>query len=88
MSFFGIPPGVAGAALSGCLMERADRIAKLEEVLTHQQLLVEQLNEIVIELRTNVERLQSRIERQQLQIKHLESRSRDDEIPDEKPPHY
>ena len=64
-----------------------NRVAKLEELLMHQQHTIEQLNEIVIQLRGDLEKLQQKIDKQELTINEMETRFGDD-LPHEKPPHY
>lgn len=65
-----------------------DRVNKLEEVVTYQQQLVGELNEIVIELRTQVDELESRYAEFADRVKSSgTSASIIEDLP-EKPPHY
>ncbi|QDU97605.1 SlyX family protein [Lignipirellula cremea] len=66
-----------------------DRVTKLEESTAHQEHLVEQLNQIVIQLRVDLERLESENREHRRQVKWLtENNTTSQEIVDEKPPHY
>lgn len=73
------PSGV-GAALH-------QRITQLEELFSHHQNTVDQLNAIVIQLRTSVERHQSTILRQQNEIETLQDNLSEPPA-NERPPHY
>ncbi len=65
-----------------------DRVRQLEELLSHQQHVIQQLNEVVLQLRDDHDRLTSklghRLDRLEVQIEDQAS-SYD---PNEKPPHY
>ncbi len=65
-----------------------DRVTRLEELLSHHEHLLKQLNEVVLELREENARLQSRIP---AELSRLESLIGDQGMapdPNEKPPHY
>ena len=65
------------------------RITQLEETVLHQERLVEQLNEIVIQLRAGLEKMETENEEQRRQVKWLtENNSIIEDRADEKPPHY
>ena len=65
------------------------RITQLEETVLHQERLVEQLNEIVIQLRADLEKMETENEEQRRQVKWLtENNSIIEDRADKKPPHY
>lgn len=65
-----------------------ERLTKLEELSSHQELLLQQLHQVTLELRTEHEQLKTRTKLQIDQLK-LQLASRSSELdPDEKPPHY
>ena len=66
-----------------------DRVIALEELLTHQQHLIQQLNDVVIELRGQLDGLASKQNEHEQRLKTLmESYSQIEDDPNEKPPHY
>ncbi len=66
-----------------------DRVTQLEESFSHQEHLVEQLNQVVIQLRADLERLESENNEQRRQVKWLaENNSIIEDRTDEQPPHY
>ena len=66
-----------------------DRVTQLEECFAHQERLVEQLNNVVIQLRSDLARVESKHEEQQRNVKWLlENTSNVEDQADEKPPHY
>ncbi len=66
-----------------------DRVTQLEETLTHHEHLVEQLNQVVIQLRADLEKMQAENEEQSRHLKWLmQNNSIIEDSPDEKPPHY
>ena len=65
------------------------RITQLEETVLHQERLVEQLNESVIQLRADFAQMAAENEERQRQVKWLtENNSIVEDRVDEKPPHY
>ena len=65
------------------------RITQLEETVLHQERLVEQLNEIVIQLRADLEKMATENEEQRRQVKWLiENNSIIEDREDENPSHY
>ncbi len=66
------------------------RLLQLEETVCHDQRLIEELNQVVIALRQEIERLQLRLLATERQWGMLDQRvrSHEDNLPDEKPPHY
>ena len=65
------------------------RITQLEETVLHQERLVQQLNEIVIQLRAGLEKMEAENEERRRQVKWLtENNSIIEDRADKKPPHY
>jgi len=73
-------------------MTSADRleatVTKLQEAVTFQQRTIDDLNEVIIELRADLDRLQQTTTAQQSRIEWLAANAATDIDPDEKPPHY
>ncbi|WP_425400955.1 SlyX family protein [Aeoliella sp.] len=68
----------------------ADRQTRLEELLAHQQHLIDTLNTEAVEQRKEIDRLTASVTRLEKQLKLLAEfveRSGED-LPHEKPPHY
>ena len=65
-----------------------DRVTQLEELSSHQEHLLQQLNDVVVHLRADYDvllaRINSRIDNLEARLENLASH--DD--PSEKPPHY
>lgn len=59
------------------------RLTEVEIKITHQERLLETLNEVVIEQRAEIDRLQSRLDRFEGILSNL-----DEEAVNEPPPHY
>lgn len=65
------------------------RVIQLEELYSHQQHLVQQLDEELVKLRSVIEKLEYRHVVQEDRLKWLiDNRLTLDDIPNEKPPHY
>ena len=65
------------------------RLVQLEELFSHQQHLVQQLNDEVVSLRATLDRLQNQAVAHEERLKWLvENRLTLDDLPNEKPPHY
>lgn len=65
------------------------RIMQLEELFSHQEHLVHQLNEAVIDLRGELARVEAKCNEQEGRIRSLaEHRVTQRDPIDEKPPHY
>ena len=65
------------------------RVTQLEEVVSYQQHLVQQLNDEVVKLRSIVDLLEHRHTAQEERLRWMmENRLTIDDLPDEKPPHY
>lgn len=66
-----------------------ERVTRLEEIHTHQQHLIDQLNEVVVGLRLDLTRLEKRYDEQQSRLKTLMAdHSVIEDDPNERPPHY
>ena len=65
------------------------RIVQLEELFSHHEHLVHQLNEAVIQLRKELARVEAKCNEQEDRIRSLAEQRADERDPrDEKPPHY
>jgi uncharacterized coiled-coil protein SlyX len=66
------------------------RLLQLEETVCHDQRLIEELNQVVIGLRLEIERVQLRLSAAERNWGMLDQRvrSHEENLPDEKPPHY
>jgi uncharacterized coiled-coil protein SlyX len=66
------------------------RLLQLEETVCHDQRLIEELNQVVIGLRLEIERVQLRLSAAERNWGVLDQRvrSHEENLPDEKPPHY
>lgn len=64
------------------------RLTQLEELLTHHQHLVQQLNEATVQLRADIVALNKRVAGQQKQLEWLTQNSSPVDDREEKPPHY
>lgn len=68
-----------------------DRVLALEEHSMHQNKLVHDLNDVIVELRLDVDRLQRTIEQQRQRINWLTQNLPETEqrsMEDDRPPHY
>ena len=66
-----------------------DRVVRLEELFSHHQHMVQQLNEVIVQLRSEVENLKARSARQEARLQQVADKQASlDDQPDEKPPHY
>ncbi|MCA9245632.1 MAG: SlyX family protein [Planctomycetales bacterium] len=65
------------------------RVIQLEELLMHQEHVVQQLNSVVFQMRGEIGRLEAKLEEQVSRIQwKLDSNSEVRDPLDEKPPHY
>lgn len=64
------------------------RITDLEERLTHQQHLIDQLNEVVLGQARQLERLGRELANYVRAVERLAENGSGDDLPHEKPPHY
>jgi len=71
-------------------LERLEaRLQRLEEFYLHQQRWLQTLDEVLRDLRLDLERLEKRVEITQARVEwSIEMRDRGDDLPHEKPPHY
>ena len=67
-----------------------DRIVQLEQVFSHQEQLIEQLNQVIVQLRGELDALKQKFDEQAIQTQWLIDNLPGDgrSIEDEKPPHY
>lgn len=64
------------------------RITHLEERLAHNQHLIQQLNEVIVQLRMEMDAQQSVHRKKLAELKDLIDRRTGDDLPHDKPPHY
>ncbi|MDA1053550.1 MAG: SlyX family protein [Planctomycetota bacterium] len=65
------------------------RIVQLEELFSHQEHLVHQLNEAVVQLRKELTRVEAKCAEQESRIRSFAEHQMTERDPlDEKPPHY
>lgn len=66
-----------------------ERVVRLEELFSHHQHMVQQLNDVIVQLRAEVENLKARSARQEARLQLVADKQASlDDQPDEKPPHY
>ena len=68
-------------------MDLQERLTRVEEQLMHQQHFVQQLNEVIIKLRAELDAATKKLQKSDQQIEWLLQKQEDD-LPNEKPPHY
>ena len=68
--------------------ELQKRIVHLEEIYTHQQQYINQLNDALVEFRREFDQLKRTVELQRSQIEWLTENQSQDGPANEKPPHY
>ena len=64
------------------------QLLELQAQLTYQQRMLEELNTVVLEQQTGLEKLRREVESLQNMLRELAERQPGDDLPDEKPPHY
>ena len=64
------------------------RLTDLEERLTYQQHLIDQLNDVVLGQSRQLERLGRELANYVTAVERLAQNSQGDDLPHEKPPHY
>ena len=65
------------------------RLNKLEEIFTHHQVMLDDLNEVIITLRGELDRLQTQQQAMQATVESLvQHQQQAPDLPHEKPPHY
>ncbi len=64
------------------------RITDLEERLTYQQHLIDQLNDVVLGQARQLERLGRELASYVTAVERLSQHAQGDDLPHEKPPHY
>jgi len=63
-------------------------VTTLQETLTFQQRTIDDLNEVIIAMRTDIDRISRQHEQQKSRIEWLSANAESDIDPNEKPPHY
>lgn len=63
------------------------RVTLLEELYSHQQRIVQELNEVLVRMQADIDRLTSENNRLREQLRNVVETAGDD-LPHEKPPHY
>ena len=67
------------------------RVIQLEELFSHQQHHVQQLNDVIIQLRGELDSLQTKYTQQQSRLEAIQesqAAAEREDLADEKPPHY
>ena len=64
------------------------RLTQLEELFSHQQHLVQQLDQVTVQLRADLVALDKRVADQQTQLEWLTQNNSPIDDREEKPPHY
>ena len=67
------------------------RVVQLEELFSHHQHHVQQLNEVIVELRREMDVLQIKTANQQSRLEAIQdsqAHSASEDLADQKPPHY
>ena len=73
----------------GTIEELENRVRELEEISSHQEYLLRELNTSVFHLRAELDRLESLYRRQQERLESLSGGQGDDSAPaHDPPPHY
>lgn len=66
-----------------------ESVVRLEELFSHHQHVVQQLNDVIVQLRAEVENLKARTARHEARLQQVADKQASlDDQPDEKPPHY
>jgi SlyX protein len=68
--------------------DRSDRIDELEIRITHQDRIIEDLNQIVTEQWKQIDKLLRRVERLTERVESAETRLTSGQAPEPPPPHY
>ncbi len=79
------PPTPAGSSRDALLV---DRMLRLEELVSHQQHLLDQLNQVAIGLQAQLDRQQREHQASLQRLREELEKATDGEVPIEKPPHY
>ena len=67
------------------------RVVQLEELFSHHQHDVQQLNEVILQLRSELDALQIKYANQQTRLEAIQesqAQAASDDLADQKPPHY
>ena len=65
-----------------------DQVIQLEELVTHQEHLIQQLNEVLLQVRADCDRMKTSFQEKIDRLESLVEHQMSDYDPDEKPPHY
>ncbi|MEZ6090424.1 MAG: SlyX family protein [Pirellulaceae bacterium] len=65
-----------------------DLIVQLQETVSFQQRAIDQLNEVITQIRLELDQANLRLEKHEARLKYLAETQTVDEVPDERPPHY
>ena len=65
-----------------------DQVIQLEELVTHQEHLIQQLNEVLLQVRSDCDRMKTSFQEKIDRLESLAEHQLSDYDPDEKPPHY
>tara|TARA_B100001123_G_C14515587_1_gene712149 strand:+ start:92 stop:313 length:222 start_codon:yes stop_codon:yes gene_type:complete len=65
-----------------------DQVIQLEELVTHQEHLIQQLNEVLLQVRSDCDRMKISFQEKIDRLESLVEQQMSDYDPDEKPPHY
>ena len=65
-----------------------DRVMQLELLLSHQEHLLQQLNDVVVQLRAEQDNLKAKFRERMQRLESIIERQAAAPDPDEKPPHY
>ena len=89
VGFFGKNQASPGQEATTSMGQEKLELTRLEEILTHQQQLIQQLDAIVTETRRDADKTVLRITRLEEAARRLyESQRSAENLPDERPPHY
>lgn len=67
------------------------RVVQLEELFSHHQHHVQQLNDVIVNMRDELDALQIKCANQQSRLENLsdsQARAEGEDLADQKPPHY
>lgn len=74
---------------SARIHELQQRVVSLEELFSHEERKVQQLNQVVVDLRRELDQLNSQMAQLQARFRWvLENANNGENLPHEKPPHY
>ena len=65
-----------------------ERIVQLQETVSFQQRAIDQLNEVITQIRLELDQANLRIEKHEARLQYLAENQIVEDIPNERPPHY